>query len=133
MLGPPSTLAGQKRGGYLLVAAAVVLTIVFTVFAVADSAPWTRLLAVYLVTGVLAAAGLRQVIAARRGRLQFDDRRRQATYRAGHHAFWILVLAIGTDSTFGLTDGDATALYLLTSMATFLAALVYFESRIDDR
>ena len=108
VLAPPATLAERKRDGSLLVAAAIVLTVAFTTLAVLEDAPWTRLLGVFLVTGVLAAVGLRGVVAARWGRLLYDERRRRATSRRA-------VETCGQDAT------SATATTASTSPPTFVA------------
>ncbi|MDQ2049304.1 hypothetical protein RBH26_02280 [Natronolimnohabitans sp. A-GB9] len=133
MLSPPSTLAEQRRHGYVLVVAAIVLAAVFTTVTVLDDRPLTRLLGVYLVAVVLAAVGLRAIVATRRGTLRVDETRRRAMFRAGHHAFWLLFIVIGTDSTFDLLGDDPASVYLLVGVTAYLVALGCFRRGADDR
>lgn len=123
LLTPPSTLAQQKRSGYLLIAAAVAVTSALTALSVGDANPWTRLIPVFVVTGSMAAAGAQQVIAARRGRLRFDEKRRRRHFRAGYRAFWILVLLVGIGSRFELLEDGILSLWL--GFLAFFASLAY--------
>lgn len=123
LLTPPSTLSQQKRHGYLLIVAAAVMALAFTVLLLPENDPWTRLVPVYLVTGSVGAVGLRGVVAARRGTLRFDERRRRRHYRAGYRAFWLLVLLVGIGSRFELLEDGILILWI--GLLAFFASLAY--------
>ncbi|WP_137289797.1 hypothetical protein [Natronorubrum halophilum] len=132
MLTSPSTTAQQKRYGYLLVGTGIVLAIAFTVRNVIAGDPWTRLLGVFLVTGVLVAVGLRGVILARRGTHLLDERTRRSHYRAGYVAFIVLFVVIGSDATVDMLGANAAAIYLWTGLLAYLGSLEYHGRTASD-
>ncbi|WP_121742470.1 hypothetical protein [Natronorubrum halophilum] len=83
------------------------------------------LLGVFLVTGVLVAVGMRDVILARRGTLLLDGRTRRSHYRAGYVAFVVLFVVIGSDATFDVLGANAAAIYLWTGLLAYLGSLEY--------
>lgn len=123
LLTPPSTLSQQKRSGYLLIAAAAAMAVAFTVLLFLENEPWTGLVPIYLVTGFMGAVGLRDVVAARRGTLRFDERRRHRHYRAGYRAFWILVLLVAIGPRFEFLEDGILILWI--GLLAFFVSLAY--------
>ncbi|NGM70794.1 hypothetical protein G6M89_17605 [Natronolimnobius sp. AArcel1] len=129
LLTPPSTLSQQQRTGWVLVAIGVALAAGFTALNITDGEAWTRLLPVFLVAGLMAAAGAWQVVAARRGRLRFDEQRRHRHYRAGYRAFVLIALALIVTAALEPVPGPTPASYLLFGMGVFVASLAVDRHR----